>query len=357
MKTVVYTIAKNEEKHVRRWAESCKDADYRFILDTGSTDKTMEIAKELGIPCEQKIFDPFAFDTSRNEAISRLPLDVDYCISLDMDEQLSPNWKEDLKRAYELKVNRPYHKVVIGFDKDGNGVDYFLTSRIHGRKGFKWVHPIHENLVADGTVEETRCDVGLEVLHHPDKDKPRKLYLTLLEEAVKANPLSDRYSHYLAREYFIKGMPEKAAPEFKRHVELSSSVWNAEKAESMRYIAKCPGEDTRYWLQRAYEICPERRETIYDLVKYYYIQKEWKKCLELAEEAIKIDKNRYVYFNEEEAWSYRLYDFASLAAWTLDEYKKAFEYCLEAYLMNPSEKRIGDNLKLFKTKVKVITWN
>ena len=42
MKIAVYTIALNEEKFVERWAESCKDADYRLILDNGSTDGTFD---------------------------------------------------------------------------------------------------------------------------------------------------------------------------------------------------------------------------------------------------------------------------------------------------------------------------
>ncbi len=48
MRIAVYTIALNEEKHVKRWYESAKDADYLLIADTGSTDKTVEIAESLG---------------------------------------------------------------------------------------------------------------------------------------------------------------------------------------------------------------------------------------------------------------------------------------------------------------------
>ena len=49
MKVAVYTIALNEEKHVQRWYDSAKDADYLLIADTGSTDKTVELAKSLGM--------------------------------------------------------------------------------------------------------------------------------------------------------------------------------------------------------------------------------------------------------------------------------------------------------------------
>ena len=45
-KVVVYAISKNEEKFVDRWYESMKEADAIYVLDTGSTDKTVEKLKK-----------------------------------------------------------------------------------------------------------------------------------------------------------------------------------------------------------------------------------------------------------------------------------------------------------------------
>ena len=38
MKVAAYAIALNEEKHAQRWADTTKDADFRLVCDTGSTD-------------------------------------------------------------------------------------------------------------------------------------------------------------------------------------------------------------------------------------------------------------------------------------------------------------------------------
>ena len=49
MKVCVYAIAKNEEKFAARWAQSMKEADEIFVLDTGSTDETVKILEENGV--------------------------------------------------------------------------------------------------------------------------------------------------------------------------------------------------------------------------------------------------------------------------------------------------------------------
>ena len=46
-KIVVYAISKNEEKFVKRWVNSMKEADAIYVLDTGSTDNTVKLLQEL----------------------------------------------------------------------------------------------------------------------------------------------------------------------------------------------------------------------------------------------------------------------------------------------------------------------
>ena len=46
MKIGVYAICKNEEKFVDRWVDSMNEADAIYVLDTGSTDKTVKKLKK-----------------------------------------------------------------------------------------------------------------------------------------------------------------------------------------------------------------------------------------------------------------------------------------------------------------------
>ena len=49
MKVCVYAISKNEEKFVKKWVNSMKEADDIYVLDTGSTDNTVSLLKEAGV--------------------------------------------------------------------------------------------------------------------------------------------------------------------------------------------------------------------------------------------------------------------------------------------------------------------
>ena len=147
MKVAVYTIALNEEKHVQRWYESAKDADYLLIADTGSTDRTVEIAKSLGINVINIKIDPWRFDDARNAALAALPPDIDYCISLDMDEVLVGDWKKELPEALKFNITRPIHKFVYGWNDDGTPSVSFDGVKIHARRGYRWRFPSHDRYV------------------------------------------------------------------------------------------------------------------------------------------------------------------------------------------------------------------
>mgnify|MGYP003349482436 CR=1 FL=1 len=81
MKIAVYTIAKNEAKHVKRWAEATKGADVQIVLDTGSDDNTYDLLLQYGIEAHRANLSPFRFDTARNMALDLIPADVDVCVS------------------------------------------------------------------------------------------------------------------------------------------------------------------------------------------------------------------------------------------------------------------------------------
>ena len=92
----VCMIVKNEERFLGQCLASVKDiADELIVIDTGSTDRTVEIAREHGAQvgnfewCND-------FAAARNASIA--PATGDWILFLDADEELSPTEKAELPR-------------------------------------------------------------------------------------------------------------------------------------------------------------------------------------------------------------------------------------------------------------------
>ena len=88
MKIAIYAISKNEEQFVKRFCDSAKEADLVLIADTGSTDNTVQIAKECGATVYEICITPWRFDKARDAALALLPKDIDICRSEEHTSEL-----------------------------------------------------------------------------------------------------------------------------------------------------------------------------------------------------------------------------------------------------------------------------
>jgi glycosyltransferase involved in cell wall biosynthesis len=351
MKVAIYTIALNEEQFVERWYESAKDADYLLIADTGSTDKTVAKAKKLGINVVSVAVKPWRFDDARNAALAHIPLDIDMCISLDMDEIITPNWRKPLEKAWKKGVTRPIYKHIWSWKEDGTPGLEFNYDHIHTRKNYRWKHPVHEHLAYYGDGQEVREQLtGLETHHHPDPTKSRSQYLPLLQMAAHEDPHSDRTAFYYARELFFYRQYDKAIPEFKRHLSLPTAVWAPERAASMRYLAKLEAENREHWLISAIAQAPGRREALVELAQHYYSVANWANCYRFAKEAIDIKEKPLDYLCEEFAWGDLPWDLAAISAYHLGKKLEAVDYGKTALKYAPNNERLARNLAWYTTQ-------
>lgn len=351
-KVAVYTIALNELQFVDRWFESAKDADYLLIADTGSTDGTVQRARELGINVIEIRVNPWRFDDARNAALSALPVDIDMCVSLDMDEIITPGWKEILEEAWSRGINRPRYKHIWSWNPDGTPGLEFSYDHIHGRKGFRWRHPVHECIYSYGIEEKQDWLEGIETHHHPDPTKSRSQYLPLLALSVKEDPYNDRNAFYYGRELYFYGRYEEAAEELKRHLSLPTARWAPERAASMRFIGKSLPNEAEKWFRRAIEEAPGRREPYVDLAKLYYQKQDWERCLEVCDAALEITEKPLEYLCEADAWGSGPYDYGSIAAYRLGQYKKALNYAKKALTFEPENERLKSNIVFCEKAVK-----
>lgn len=349
MKVAVYTIAKNEEKHVKRWFESAKGADYFLICDTGSEDNTVQVAKDLGINVVECYVDPFRFDVARNYSLASLPKDIDWCIALDMDEMLVGDWRSELEKVPDL-VDRPYYRFITDWNEDGTPKHEFDGFRIHRRKNVYWHYPVHEVPRTYGKKEVVE-KYNIEVWHKPDKTKARSYYLPMLEAAAEENP-DARNLYYLAREYYYKENYEKALEFFKRYVEISK--FPEEKGFALRLMAKCDPNNAEEYLMQGTESF-QSRESVLALANFYYEKKRWKECNYTAKIAFSIEKKTTGFISESWAWGHMAADLIAVSAWQLNNWKEALKFGKIAVKINPKDERLQKNLQFYQEKVNANT--
>jgi glycosyltransferase involved in cell wall biosynthesis len=312
MKIAVYTIALNEEKHVKRWYESAKDADYLLIADTGSTDRTVEIAKELGINVFNISIKPWRFDDSRNAALALLPDDIDYCVSMDMDETLSEGWRECLEKMNSDIVTY-YFNMTFKDEAETVPLNRFINERIHKRHGFRWKALMHEYLVPDRIENPTMefCE-GLEVSHHPDLEKSREQYNDLIKAALAEDPDSARYHYYEAVQ--LKPIDKKASAKmFKKYLKLKNLPDREQVTGVYCELAKLEKSKFKYWLNKAIDFNPNRREPYVMLAVDAYTKKDWEECFMYISKALKITKKYYGLTTGEFAWGYLPYNILAVS--------------------------------------------
>jgi glycosyltransferase involved in cell wall biosynthesis len=351
MKVAVYAIAKNEAAHIDAWATSAKDADTVLLVDTGSTDDTVTLAQQAGITVHTRTFTPWRFDTARNTSLALIPDDIDYCIALDLDEQLQPGWRDALQVARENGWTRPRYRYTWSWNPDGSPGLVYGGDKIHARHGYTWRHPVHEVITPLG--EETQGWVDLEIHHHPDPTKSRAQYLPLLRQAVDEDPHDDRNAYYYARELFFAGQSREAAEQFHRYLQLPRATWDAERSKAMRYLGSIDKTNAHKWLLKACAEAPHRREPWVDLARHYHDTRQWAACYGAAQQALNITEMPLEYLCEADAWGHQPHDLAALAAYHLNMSAAALRHGSDALAHEPDCPRLTSNLAYYKEA----SWN
>jgi hypothetical protein len=346
MKIAVCAISKNEEQFVKRFCESAKDADLVMIADTGSTDNTVQVAKDCGATVHEISIKPWRFDLARNAGLALVPKDIDVIISLDLDEVLEPGWREEIERVWILgETTRLRYK----FDW-GCGISFYYE-KIFAKDGYFFHHPCHEYPVPDPRTKEVWAHTDkLLVSHHPDPTKSRGQYLDLLVVAVTEDPRCPRNAFYYARELSFHYRWQDAIDALKKYLAMPEANWENERCYAMRVMGKCYDElgdfwQALKWYRVACSEAPLTREPWVELSMFCYRRGMWEESYSAAVTALSITNKESVYTMDPSVWTEKPYDLASIAAWNIGLKEKAIEYCKKALEFNPSDSRLIKNLE------------
>lgn len=183
-------VTKNEEQHIERCLRSVPFASELIVLDSGSTDRTVEIAKAHGARVFVEEWRGFGPQKRRAAELAT----QDWILSLDADEALSPQLAEEISRMFDLLdpetgYRLPRRSFHLGRWIDHGGWRPDLQLRLFNRRHSQWSEqPIHEKVEAARTAR----------LHHP-------ILHWVFDDLSDQVVTNDRYSTLQAKELHAKG--------------------------------------------------------------------------------------------------------------------------------------------------------
>lgn len=354
----VYAICKNESAFVERWMDSMSEADDIVVLDTGSTDDTPEKLRARGAVVAQEIISPWRFDTARNHSMELIPEDADICVCTDLDEVFHPGWRDLLEEVWTAQTGQAAYRYTWSFHPDGREGVTFWYEKIHARRGYRWVHPVHEVLkwTGEGRPGPTVVADGVQLDHHPDPAKSRGQYLGLLEMSVEEDPEDDRNVHYLGREYMYRGRWADCIHTLTWHLSMPAATWKDERAASMRYIAKSyqmlgQTQQAKSWYLKAVAEAPHLREPYLDLAMLLYELEEWEGVAYFTRCALQIVHRPRSYICQAESWGSLPHDLLSLAFYHTGRRELALEEAKKARAVEPGNERLCKNVALIEEEL------
>lgn len=201
-------IVKNEERFIAGCLESVKEiVDQIVILDTGSTDKTLEIAQKYNAEIHHfKWCDDFS--KARNESIKYAV--SDWILWLDADERLTFSSSRQLLKEL-VKGRKPVIYQVQINNKTTDAASAYLSTAYRlftNKRGIAFKGRIHEQLAYDLNFPKPdlrRSQIIIEHLGYAVegdvKSEKNERNLKLLRAMVNENP-KDGYAHYTLGQHY-----------------------------------------------------------------------------------------------------------------------------------------------------------
>ncbi len=252
IKITVCIICKDEEVMIWKCLESIKWADEIIVLDTGSTDKTMSIAKQYTPHVfyddyyYNKKTKTFDFWWARNECKSFTW--NQWILSLDCDEELITEWW--IEKMKEMIRNNPEADAI--WIKLWNWWSAYCTNPRLFKKELDWQWVIHETVCPKNRVDS---DIVIKYWTSPTHHTDPELDMRILEQEHIKEPNNTRIMYYLGREYFYHKKYEQAKEILEKYIkiwtffqEVTDALWIL--ANCYRYDWLWNGETSREYLMK-----------------------------------------------------------------------------------------------------------
>lgn len=231
MELSVCMIVKNEEEVLERiLAQAKKFADELVVVDTGSTDSTIDIATKYTTKvysfewCDD-------FSSARNFSFSKATRE--YIMWLDADDYIN---NDNVQKILDLKKSCGKYdiymcKYQVAFDQNNSPTfEYYRERIVKNSPSYRWKGFVHECIALMGKLSYT--DICVE--HRKVRPTPSSRNLDLYTKHIASgHKLTARETFYYARELFFAERIDESLVQFKKFLKMKGFVQNIIDAHLM----------------------------------------------------------------------------------------------------------------------------
>ena len=303
-------ITKNEEKYLEQCLNSVKDfVDEVVIVDTGSIDKTKEIAKKFNA----KIYDfkwVDDFSAARNESLKYAT--KDWILVLDADEVLEQKDMQNMRsiientdscgftleqRSYLENYFEGAYQNTSEFEpvkKYPYYISTFLVRLFRNNLGIQFRHRVHE-LVED-SLKEKSLKYGKQgiTIHHFGTLKEKGLvsskadmYSRMIMHQVEEHPEEPRYNYQAARMFIGKNDFANALKYFEKTAQLNPNYKLVYSEMAKTYLRMNNGMKAIEYFRKSMELNPDNPSPANNLAVIYMSMGKFEQAGEILEDQLK----------------------------------------------------------------------
>lgn len=289
-------IVKNEENYLARCLDSVTNlVEEIIIVDTGSSDRTVEIASNYTSKIYSYLWKD-DFSDARNYSFSKASMD--YCMWMDADDVLEETEKDKflrLKQTLPSDTDMVMMKYNTSFDEAGRpSFSYFRERWIRNCSQYRWLGAVHEVIPPSGSIVYSDIAICHRKMNAKDPDRNLNIYRKMLADGEILEP---RQQYYYGRELYYHKQYEEAVSVLERFLLLEEG-WIENKIEACSICAKCYSglgqeKSALSTLLRSMSFDLPRAELCCEIGKYFLEHGNYHTAVYWYETALSRPKNEY----------------------------------------------------------------
>lgn len=340
-------IVKDEENFIANCLQSVQDVvDEIIIIDTGSTDKTTDIANTFDAKIYHLPWDN-NFSAARNFSLEKAT--SKWIMILDADEELNPLDKSKLKKLINNKDIDAYYLKIYNYLGKNKGTTKLVDARIslfRNNQKYRYQGAIHEEIENSIVKNNGRIKFSDLVINHygyldetiDAKNKTNRNKKIILEE-LKKEKENIFLNYALATEYLQDKKYKEAFVLFQEAI----AIWNPNHpnySDALYKLCYCLYELKEYdnckiWINIGVKLFPEYTDLYYLRGSLEKVSKEWRNAEASFQKCIFLGPAPNQFYSLDGTGTYRAWYALGLIYEIINQTDKAIDSYLNSLKINP----------------------